>query len=245
MTREQFKKWLIDEVTIDGALSINLPEATYERIIDKELRTMYEINPDAMRSAYCVIPCSVFYTQEFRKNRTIKFPDCVLAISTFQEMKRRNAMFGISDPDFGFNRAFQADLWFGSHMNLDSVAFRTIQWSVWDQLKQFTLVDIQHSWNYASHELLVTGHDPKVDVYCGLTVKEDEQYLFDNIWVQKWIAAQCKLQSNNLLTLFSTNFVCGVTINMQSYVSEAEKDIEECKAKFIENSKVPSMYTIP
>jgi hypothetical protein len=32
---------------------------------------------------------------------------------------------------------------------------------------------------------------------------------------------------------------------MQSYVSEAEKDIEECKAKFIENSKVPSMYTIP
>ena len=62
MTREQFKKWLIDEVTIDGALSINLPEAAYERIIDKELRTMYEINPDAMRSAYCVIPCSVFYT---------------------------------------------------------------------------------------------------------------------------------------------------------------------------------------
>ena len=41
-------------------------------------------------------------------------------------MKRRNAMFGINDPDFSFNKTFMADMWLGSQMNMDSVAFRTI-----------------------------------------------------------------------------------------------------------------------
>jgi len=117
-----------------------------------------------------------------------------------QEMKRRNAMFGISDPDFGFNKAFQADMWLGSMMNLDSVMFRTIQWSVWDQLKQFTLVNMQHRWNYATHELLVMGHDPHVDVFCGLSTKTPTDELFENVWVQKWIAAHCKIQANKLMT---------------------------------------------
>ena len=47
-------------------------------------------------------------------------------------MKRRNVMFGINDPDFSFNRAFMADMWLGSRMNMDSVMFRTMQWSLWD-----------------------------------------------------------------------------------------------------------------
>jgi len=92
-------------------------------------------------------------------------------------------MFGIMDGDLGFNKVFQADLWLGYLINMDSVAFRTIQWSAWDQLKQFTLVDISHRWNHVSKELLVTGHDPVVNVFCGLIVKAPESDLFDNIWV--------------------------------------------------------------
>lgn len=245
MTRDEFKNWLKAEVTLDGALQINLPDATYDRIIEKELKTMYEINPDAAEDAFFVIPVGVFYTEEFRKNRTIKFPDCVLTVTKFHEMKRRNAMFGIMDPDFGFNKCFQADLWLGSLMNMDSVAFRTIQWSAWDQLKQFTLIDIQHRWNYVSKELLILGHDPAVNVFCGLQVKAPESELFDNVWVQKWIAAHCKIQANKLMTLFSTTLIGGITINMSGYLEEAQKDIEDCKAKFIENAKVPHMYTIP
>ena len=103
---------------------------------------MYEINSEAQIDSYCVIPVQIFYTPEFRQKRIIKFPDCVLTVGKFYEMKQRNSMFGIADPDFGFNKAFQADMWLGSMMNMDSVAFRTIQWSVWDQLKKFTLVDI-------------------------------------------------------------------------------------------------------
>lgn len=41
-------------------------------------------------------------------------------------------MWGIADPDFSWNRMFQADLWMGPTMAMDTVMFRTIQWSTWD-----------------------------------------------------------------------------------------------------------------
>lgn len=245
MTRSEFKQWLKEEITLDGALSIDIPDNTYERIIDRELKYMYEVNPDAQMESFFVIPRQVFMAPEFRQNRSIQFPECVLSVFKFEEMKQRNSMFGIMDPDFGFNKAFQADLWLGSLMNMDSVAFRTIQWSAWDQLKQFTLVNIQYDWNLPTHKLLVKGHDPHVNVFCGLYVKTPEQELFDNVYVQKWIAAQMKLQANKLMTLFTTNLIGGVTINMSSYTEEANKDIEDCKKYWLDYSHVPNMYTIP
>lgn len=245
MTRDEFINWLKADVTLDGALTINLPLQTYTRIIDRELKQMYEINPDATEEDFFVMPAKVFWSKEFRNNRKIKFPDCVVAVTRFQEMKHRNNMFGIMDPDFGFNKAFMSDLWLGSLMNMDSVAFRTVQWSAWDQLKQFTLIDIQHRWNYVQHELLVLGHDPRVNVFCGLKVKVPESELFDNVWVQKWISAHCKLQANKLMTLFQTNLIGGVTINMSSYTDEAQKDIEACKEYWTKLNKVPNMYTLP
>lgn len=245
MTREEFKDWLKSEVTVSGALQINIPDNEYDRLIDKELKGIYELNPDAAAESYCIISPKVFYTPEFRRNRIIQFPKCVLTVSKFVEMKRRNAMFGINDPDFSFNRAFMTDMWFGSQMNLDSIAFRTIQWSVWDQLKQFTLVDINHTWNYNKHELLVTGHDPRLPVFCGLFVKVPEEDLFDDYWSQKWIAAHCKLQANKIMTLFQSNLIGGTTINMSSYTEEANNDITACKEKWIENAKVPTFYTTP
>ena len=245
MTKNEFINWLKADVTLDGSLVINLPTETYERIINREIKQLYEIDPDAVEEDFFVIPVRAFWTPEFRKSRKIKFPDCVVSVIRFEEMKQRNNMFGIMDPDFGFNKAFMSDLWLGSLMNMDSVAFRTIQWSAWDQLKQFTLVDIQHRWNPISKELLVLGHDPGVNVFCGLCVKVPECELYDNVWVQKWIAAHCKLQANKLMTLFSTNLVGGITIQMSGYVEEANKDIEECKEYFKALNRTPHMWTIP
>ena len=174
----------------------------------------------------------------------IQFPDCVLTVTKFEEMKHRNMMFGCNDPAFSFDKTFMADMWFGNMMNMDGVAFRTIQWSTWDQLKQFTLVDIQHRWNYASHQLYVIGHDPSVNVFCGLMTKAPVSDLYDNIWVRKWVSAHCKLAAYRLMTYVQTTYIGGVTINLQAFTDEANKDIEDCKTKFAEFGRVPRIYKI-
>jgi len=178
---------------MSGSINLALTDEEFNRVIDKETNMIYELYPEAVNFDFVIIHRSVFYQPEFRKNRIIQFPDCVLSVIKFEEMRRRNSMFGIADPDFGFNRMFQADLWMGPHMSMDTVMFRTIQWSVWDQLKQFNLVDIAHEWNRNKHTLYVKGHDPQAHVYCEVATKVDPQYLWEDPWVKQWIAAKCKL----------------------------------------------------
>ena len=243
MTRSEFIEWLKDEVTLSGALSINLPDKEYNRIIDRELKTIYELSPEAIKESYTIIPVQYFYTPEFRRNRTIQFPKCVQSICRFVEMKRRNVMFGINDPDFSFNRAFMADMWLGSQMNMDSVMFRTVQWSLWDQLKNFTLIDIKHRWNWNDHTLLVLGHDPQVNVFVGLHVKVDEQDIFEDIWAQKWIACHCKKAAQRLLGLYQSNLLGGVTVN--TGVLDCDTELDEIRNKWLDNNTICRFWTIP
>lgn len=132
MTKKEMIKWLKNEVTMSGSINISLTDAEYERIMNKEINMVYQLYPVAVKHQYCIIDVRSFYTPEFRRNRTIQFPECVMGIGKFVEMKRRTAMFGFNDPDSSFTKCFQADVWLGSQMNMDSTMFRTIQWSLWD-----------------------------------------------------------------------------------------------------------------
>ena len=245
MTRNEMVEWLEDEVTMSGSIDISLTKKEYERVLTKETKMIYELYPDSIKAAYCIIPASTFYTPEFRRTRTIQFPDCVLSVTRIMEMKRRNAMFGINDPDFSFDKTFQADMWFGTQMGMDTVMFRTIQWSLWDQLKQFNLVDMKHHWNRTSKQLLVTGHDPYNNVFCELDVKAAETELWDDPWVQKYIAAKCKLQVAKLIGTFTVQLVGGVTVNTNLYTEEANNDITECKEYWKDMQQADFFETTP
>lgn len=222
-------QWLKDEVTMSGTINISLSDKEYERVLLKETNMIYELYPEAIKYDFCIIHHNVFYTPEFRKNRLIQFPECVLSVIKFEEMRRRNQMFGIADPDFSFNRTFQSDMWMGPHMSMDTVMFRTIQWSVWDQLKQFNLVDIKHKWNREKHTLLVTGHDPQTHVFCEVATKVDGPDLWEDPWVKQWIAAKCKLQVAKKLGTFTVTQIGGVTVNTNLYTEEANNDLTDCK----------------
>ena len=60
MTHDEFKDWLKDEVTISGALSIEIPDKEYDRIINKELKAVYELSPEAVKESYTIIPLEYF-----------------------------------------------------------------------------------------------------------------------------------------------------------------------------------------
>ena len=237
MTRSEMVKWLQDEITMSGSIQLKLAQQEYDRIIERELRGIYQIDPMAVRKEFTIIPLQVFYTPEFRKSRTIKFPKCVLSIGKFVEMKHRSWL-GFNDPAFGADRLFGMPFttWgvIGGIVELDSVMWRTIGMSTWDQLKTFTLVDIQHHWDEVTHTLLVNGHDPRntTGVYCEVFVTNPEEELFDDYYVRKWISAHAKLQIVKQLSTFTTNLLNGVTVNTSAYQEEANKDIEEAKAYF-------------
>lgn len=232
MTRSDFVQWINNEITLSGAIAINIPEQELTRQITKQLNMVYQLYPVAMEQSYTIIPVSVFYCPEFRKTRVLQFPDCVMGISRFQEMKRRYGLFGINDPDFTYNKVFMADMWMGVQMSGEIIADRTINMSFFDQLQNFQVVDMHFKWNEANHNMEVLGHDPYYNVFCGLYVKVPEYRLFDDPWVQQWIAAHCKLRVARMLGTFTTNLIGGVQVNTSLYTEEANKEIEECKEQW-------------
>ena len=72
MTHDEFKEWLKDEVTISGALSIEIPDKEYDRIINKELKAVYELSPEAVKESYTIIPVEYFYREELTINSSDK-----------------------------------------------------------------------------------------------------------------------------------------------------------------------------
>ena len=66
MTRSEMVQWLKDEVTMSGTINITINDKEYSRIIDRELRTLYELYTVAAEHSYCVIPVYVFASPEFR-----------------------------------------------------------------------------------------------------------------------------------------------------------------------------------
>ena len=239
--KKDFVKWILDEITMSGQLDESiLPEKEIERIIDNETETLYDIYQLSLEEAYTIIPRWIFYTPQFRKTRTIHFPDCIKFADDVYELKGRSQMWGINDPDISFARAFQADLWM-SPMGGDTVTFRTIQWQMWDQMKNFIVIDMRHSWNEITHNLLILGHDPQADVFIHLWQKLKGENLWNDPWARKWIAAKCKKQVAKMLGLFSYNLIGGVTINANFFSEEADKDLNDCN-EYFKNLNHPGFF---
>lgn len=234
MKKADFIDFINNDITIGGALQINIAPQEIERIIKKETKMLAEIYPDMIQDSYCILHPNIFRTPEFRANRTIQFPDCVKSIVKFEEMQRRGAMLGFADADLTFNRAFMSDVWFSAPFSMDTISYRMMSMEVWDQMKRFTLVDINYSYNRNTHKCLVLGHDPLTPVFCQMNTVIPDEDAWDDPWVQQWITAKCRLAVHRELGTFTANVIGGVTINSTTYKETADADIQECKDYFKE-----------
>lgn len=232
MTNKEILDWLKAEITLSGSINIQLPDKEYERIIENVIDEVYQLDPRALENKFCVLPWQIFTTPAFRATRLIQFPSCVFTVSKFEEMGKRAHLMGTYDPAFGIERMFMANIMGGggTGVSLDAAAMWTLNWSVYDQMKNFVLVDIRHRWNESTHQLLVLGHDPRNNVWCEMWTKVQPHILYDDIYVKRYIAARAKLNVARLLGTFTTNLLGGVTVNTQLYTEEANKDIEKIEA---------------
>lgn len=242
MLLADFKDFIINEITVGGALPLKLSDKELERIILNETETVYTLYREAITNRYVLLPFSSFRTTEFRQTRTFQLPSCVTGIADLREMKSNTMFFGLEtgDRDITFEKALQADIW----MNInggDLIASKTIQWGMWDQMKSFILKDIQFKFNPNTHRLLILGHDPQNNVFMNVFVKVPDNELWEDPWVRKWVCAKAKKQMAKALGLFTTTLLGGTQINHQMLQSEAESDITECK-EFFDKGNAPDWF---
>ena len=179
MTREDFIKNIVDEITISGTLNVTVKTKEIERIIDNEKRNVFRNWRDTVELRYGIIPVNQFRTPEFRKSRTIQFPDCVWGIEEFREIRDGSRLFGINDPDLSMERVMGSDLWL-SPFSSDVITTRTVSYSWFDLARSFTLKDIQFHFNLNTKRVQVIGHEPLAPVLCRVSVQIEDAALYDD-----------------------------------------------------------------
>ena len=158
-----------------------------------------------------------------------------MQVGKFYEIRRRMFMLGggVADRDFTYDRFFMNEmLWMGGNFNADWLMSRTISWSLADQMKQYSLIDISKRFVEPKHQLIVYGHDPLTPVYCELWVTVPDQDLFEDPWVRQWIGAKAKQNIGKQLGTFTVQLLGGVTVNQNTYVEEGKTEEQECKDFF-------------
>ena len=233
MTKKELVEFIVADLTASGKLDIDIDKEEVERIIDAEERYAYMMWQDCVEIQYAVMNPDCFMRQEFRKTRTIQLPDCVWGVSELREIKDGGRLFGINDPNLNMEQIMGSDLWL-SPFSSDVIASRTISYSWFDLARSFTLRDIRHKFNPATHRLQILGRDPQspvlIEAYCAIP-RED---LYEYYYYRRWCIAHCKISMHKVLKKFTYNVIGGVQIT-DLYKEEGEKEIEEIKRTFKED----------
>lgn len=242
MLLNDFKSFILNEITCGGALPLQIPDQELERIIKNSTEEIYTLYRESITVKTAIFKPELFYSKEFRDNRTLQLPKCVTGISEFKEMKSNFQFWGFAtgDRDVTFEKALSYSIWTNPNGS-DFVTAATCSWAMWDQMKGFILRDIQFKFNPTTHRLHVIGHDPSNSVLVRFFSKVPEEELWEDPWVRKWICAKAKKQVARILGTFQTTLIGGTQINFQMLKDEATEEITECK-EFFDKTNVPDWF---
>ena len=230
MTKKEFIDFIKDDLTATGSLDLDvINDDEIERIIEAEKKMVFMEWRDCVELKLAILPVQCFLTKEFKTTRTIQLPKCVYGVDQFREIKDGSRMFGINDPNLNVDQVMGSDLWL-SPFSSDVIAGRTIAWSWYDLARSFTLTEIQHKFNIATHRLQVIGRDPKCPVALRAYVAIDDESLYEYYDFQRWCIAKCKMQIHRVLKTYTYNIVGGVQLT-DMYHEQGKSECDEIKER--------------
>lgn len=232
MTKAELINEIKDELTASCALPYAPQDKEIERIIDKEMRWLYREYRELIADKIYVLNKKYFDTQEFKDSRTFQMNKCTEGIKQVREMTGGSRVFGINDPDAGFDRLMAADMYL-TPLSSDTITYRTIQWSFWDLAKAFNLVDINHDFNPNTHRLAITGRTPTDSLFIMAMDHIPLEDAYEDTIVIEWMIAKSKISLARILGAFNYNLLGNVTINYEQWRTEGMEMIAELKEKII------------
>ena len=241
MTKQDFIKFISDDLTASGSIPVSLNYNEISRIIDKELNWLYQEWNQSFEETWAIMSPHMFKTEEFKAARSIQLPKCVLGIKEFREINDGGRLFGIADPLLSIDRITAADMYLSPWSASDTVLHRTVQFSYWDLLRGYSLTNISYSFNPNTHKIIVSGRTPSRPVLIRAYTKIPAENMFEDSLVQRWIIAKCKISMARILGTFTVNLIGGVTVNASMWKDEGNEEIVELKEK-IKGDNAPSWF---
>ena len=225
MTRGEFLLEIKDEIRGTCALPYSIPDKEINRIINQAKKYFYRNYKEAVESNYYVIPKEEFKKPEFKKDRTILLPDCVVSVYECKEISGGGRLFSI-DGDFSDNKLMAAELYL-SPFQSDDLVLRTAQYAYWDLAQAFFLEVLAYDFNRNTHKLKIKGRNPAKNVFLQTYVEIPEDDLFEDWFFIRYVTATVKVALGRILGFFTYNLPGGVSINSGDIKSEGESELEK------------------
>lgn len=232
MTKNDLVQVVQRELDSSFALPAQIQPEEIERIIDQEKIWFYENYRDAVETQYYIIQLEQFSSPEFRANRTIMMPDCVVSVFEVKEITGAG-MLGTIDRDFADNKLIASEIYL-SPFTGDGLVQRIAQYQFFDLSKAFMLDLIRFDFNRRTKKLKIMGRDPRRDVFIQTYVGIPEEFLFEDYYFTRMITAKSKLSLARQLSFFDFNLMGGIKINVADLRSEAEQEIEKVKQDILD-----------
>jgi hypothetical protein len=225
MTELELIEDINNEITYSGALPYSLPKKEIQRIIEIDARFFYDNWRHAVESRYLLLPTDLFNNATFRKFRQIQLPDCVQFVVDFKEAKG-GSIFATIDRDFAENKFIGSEIYLTPFIG-ESIMYRTVLFSFLDLTKSLMIDSIAYDYNKNTKLLGVVGRTPKTAAVIKVWKKIDKDKLFEDELFQRYVRAHSKVRLAHMLQTFNYTLPGDITLNYQSIVATAEKEMEK------------------
>jgi len=241
MTKNDLVQQVQRELDSSFALPTQIQPEEIERIITQEKTWFFENYRDAVETQYYLIKVDQFSNPDFRTNRTILMPDCVVSVFEVREVTGAG-LLGTIDRDFADNKLIASEIYLSPFLG-DGLVYRIAQYQFYDLTKAFFLDLIRFDFNRRTKKLKIMGRDPRRDVFIQTYVAIPDDKLFDDYYFFRMICAKAKLSLARQLSFFDFNLMGGIKINVSDLRAEAEAEITKIYQD-IEDQNSPDYFFI-
>lgn len=220
MTRDELIQNVQRFMTATYGIPIKLSSEEINERIDDALR-WFNVNYDqAVESKYYMVDRSHFQTNEFKADRKLQLPDCVVSVAECGEFFGSSRV-GVGDSDLSVSRLIAADVFLGS-FSTDELVNRVVYASYYDLSKAFIRDKLRYRFNYNTHELVLEGSDPRSNVILRTWVTIDENKLFDDYFFIEYVRGSALLSLGRMTTVITMNLPGGASLNTSELKSEGQ-----------------------
>jgi hypothetical protein len=241
MTKNELVQQVLRELDSSFALPVQIQPSEVERNIDQSALWFYENYRDAVETQYYIIPLDEFKREEFRANRTIIMPDCVVSVFEVKEITGAG-LLGTVDRDFADNKLIASEIYL-SPFTGDGLVYRIAQYQFYDLTKAFFMDLIRFDFNRRTLKLKIMGRDPRRDVFIQTYVKIPDDKLYDDYYFYRYVTAKSKLSLARQLSFFDFNLMGGIKINVADLRSEATEEIQKVEQE-IKDQDTPDYFMV-
>lgn len=234
MTEAEFIGEINDELTGSGSLPVVVNEREIKRLIRQESKYFYKnFYEESVQTYHYVIQAAEFQNATFQSTRTIPLPACVVSVTKVREINGIGRLGNI-DRDFAEDRLIASEI-FLSSFHGDDLVMRTAQYAYFDLSKAFFLEGIGYDFNHNTKELIITGRDPKFDVFIQAWIQIPIDKLYDDYYFLRWITCRAKQSFARIVGTYKFPLIGNAEIDYESLKAEATEELTELKEEIIGN----------